>query len=111
MEVQIDETGALRVGAFSDLQQRLNRKTVTRRMLAESPAFIRAYDLLAEDGADLRSLPFAERRRRLEAWHTRIRPAHIDLSPLLAFATWDDAAALRAQAGGAAAQAAPQRFL
>jgi DNA ligase-1 len=53
---------------FSALQQRLNRKTVSKAMLAKHPAFIRAYDLLVEGEEDLRALPFRERRARLEAF-------------------------------------------
>src|SRR5687768_4373838 len=59
-----DETGALRVGAFGDLQQRLNRKSVDAKLMAQFPAGVRAYDLLADRGEDVRSLPFAERRAR-----------------------------------------------
>ena len=43
-----------RVQSFNLLQQRLNRKRVTAAMLAESPAHIRAYDLLFEGAVDLR---------------------------------------------------------
>ncbi|WP_204270253.1 ATP-dependent DNA ligase, partial [Klebsiella aerogenes] len=77
-----------RVAPFGDLQQRLNRKSVDARLLAAFPAAIRAYDLLAEDGEDLRALPFAERRRRLEAFVGRLTGGRIDLSPLLAFDGW-----------------------
>ncbi|MBQ1543697.1 MAG: cisplatin damage response ATP-dependent DNA ligase [Caulobacteraceae bacterium] len=85
-----------RVAPFGDLQQRLNRKSVDARLLAAFPAAIRAYDLLAEDGEDLRALPFAERRRRLEAFVGRLTGGRIDLSPLLAFDGWPALAALRA---------------
>jgi DNA ligase-1 len=54
-----------RVQSFNVLQQRLNRKTVTPKLLEEFPAHIRVYDILAEGGEDLREKPFAERRRRL----------------------------------------------
>ena len=53
------------VQSFNVLQQRLNRKTVTPKLLAEFPAHLRAYDLLADGDEDLRALPFAERRARL----------------------------------------------
>ena len=56
-----------RVQSFNVLQQRLNRKAVTPKLLAEFPAHLRAYDLLVEGDEDLRDLPFAERRERLEA--------------------------------------------
>ncbi len=49
------------VAPFNDLQQRLNRKIVTPRMMKDYPAFVRLYDLLF-DGEDLRPLSFLERR-------------------------------------------------
>jgi DNA ligase-1 len=83
------------VGAFNDLQQRLNRKTVTAKTLAAQPAFLRLYDILFEGGEDLRPLPFAARRARLEAWFARLAPSRLDLSPLVPFARWEELAALR----------------
>jgi hypothetical protein len=44
---------------FSDLQQRLNRKTVTAKMLDDYPAFVRAYDLLFESDLDIRAEEFS----------------------------------------------------
>lgn len=85
-----------RVQTFNVLQQRLNRKAVTPKLLAEFPAHIRAYDLLAEGEEDLRPLPFRERRRRLEAFADRLANSRVDLSPLIPFATWEDLAAARA---------------
>ena len=55
------------IASFSDLQQRLNRKTVTPAQLRRYPAHLRAYDLLQHGPRDLRPLPFAERRAALEA--------------------------------------------
>ena len=52
------------VAPFNDLQQRLNRKTPTPKMLADYPAFVRLYDVLIVDGEDLRERPWHERRRR-----------------------------------------------
>ena len=54
------------VAPFSDLQQRLNRKTVSRKQLETYPAFIRAYDLLVDGDEDLRRQPLKQRRERLE---------------------------------------------
>jgi DNA ligase 1 len=85
-----------RVQSFNVLQQRLNRKAVTSKLLVEFPAHIRAYDFLAEGEDDLRPLPFAERRRRLEAFIERNANPRFDLSPLVPFATRDDLAAARA---------------
>lgn len=92
-ELLIGDNGDVR--PFSDLQKRLNRKTVSRKTLAESPAFIRAYDALVVDGEDLRGQPFDKRRQALAAWHARVRPDRIDLSEQLPFDTWDDLAAAR----------------
>lgn len=85
-----------RVQSFNVLQQRLNRKAVTPKLLDEFPAHLRAYDLLAEGGDDLRQLPFAERRARLEKFIAQLGDPRIDLSPLLAFETWDQLIAARA---------------
>ncbi len=71
------------VAPFNDLQQRLNRKTVSRRMLAGSPAHVRLYDALRLGGDDLRALPFSQRRQRLEAWHADAAPPLSDLSAML----------------------------
>ncbi len=92
-----------RVEPFNILQQRLNRKAVTPKMLAEFPAHIRAYDLLALDGADLRDLPFTARRARLEALVTRLGSARIDLSPLVPFADFEGLAAARRDPSAAGA--------
>lgn len=73
------------VAPFADLQQRLNRKTVTARMQRDHPAAVRLYDLLFDAHEDLRPLPFDARRARLEAWHARAAPPRMDLSALVPF--------------------------
>ena len=95
-----------RVAPFADLQQRLNRKSVDTAMAAAFPAGIRAYDILAENGEDLRQLPFAERRKRLEAFVAALGQPRIDLSPLAPFESWEELAALRADPPEGDAQAA-----
>ncbi len=89
-----------KVASFADLQQRLNRKTVDAKALANFPAAIRAYDLLAEGPEDTRVLSFAERRRCLEAFVAQEQSPRIDLSPMQPFASWIELAALRAQPPG-----------
>ena len=84
-----------KVAPFNDLQQRLGRKTVTAQMLTRHPAHVRLYDILFDGEEDLRGLPFAVRRRRLEAFVARAAPQRMDLSPLVAFASRDELAALR----------------
>ncbi|MCP8897084.1 cisplatin damage response ATP-dependent DNA ligase [Shinella daejeonensis] len=80
---------------FSDLQQRLNRKTVTARMLADYPAFVRAYDLLFAGETDVRPENFATRRARLGELVERMSPRHFDLSPLVSFGSWAELDVLR----------------
>ncbi|KQZ19384.1 ATP-dependent DNA ligase [Mesorhizobium sp. Root552] len=83
-------------GSFSDLQQRLNRKTVSPKMLRDYPAFMRCYDLLQIEDEDLRGLPFHERRQRLEAFVKTLDPTRFDLSPLVAFGGWPELETVRA---------------
>jgi len=85
-----------RVQSFNMLQQRLNRKTVTDKLVQEFPAHLRAYDLLIDGDEDLRPRPFAERRARLEALVARLDSPRVDLSPLVTFTTWEELAAARA---------------
>jgi len=86
------------VAPFADLQQRLNRKLVTPKMMAQHPVAVRLYDILFDGEEDLRALPFDARRRRLEAWFARTQPARMDLSETIPFATLDELAEIRAGA-------------
>jgi ATP-dependent DNA ligase len=92
-----------RVQSFNVLQQRLNRKTVSAKLLAEFPAHLRAYDLLVEGEHDLRSEPFEARRTQLEAFVKRLASPRIDLSPQVPFSTWEALAAARADPAHAGA--------
>ncbi len=71
------------IAPFNALQQRLNRKKVTPAMLSNYPAHIRLYDILVDNGTDIRSLPLQERRNRLESWYARHPSQRMDLSPVL----------------------------
>jgi len=88
--------------SFNALQQRLGRKTVSKKMLADYPAFVRVYDLLAIDGNDLRSLPWTERRRQLESFVPRLDDSHFDLSQVIEARDFNDLAERRAGARDAA---------
>jgi DNA ligase-1 len=94
-----------RVQSFNVLQQRLNRKTVTPKLLDAFPAHLRAYDLLVDGEDDLRERPFAERRARLEAFIARLGDPRVDLSPLVRFASWEELTAARADPASAGAGA------
>ncbi|SOC35372.1 DNA ligase-1 [Rhizobium subbaraonis] len=80
---------------FSDLQQRLNRKTVNARMLDDYPAFVRAYDILFDGEADVRPENFATRRARLTDLIDRAPHDRFDLSPLVPFESWAELDVLR----------------
>jgi DNA ligase-1 len=94
-----------RVQSFNVLQQRLNRKSVNAKLLADFPAHLRAYDLLVDGDEDVRERPFAQRRARLEDFVARLNEPRIDLSPLVPFRSWDELTAARADRSRAGADA------
>lgn len=83
------------VAPFSDLQQRLNRKVVSARVMADYPVGIRLYDMLFEGDEDVRPMPFDARRTRLETWFAGVRPSRMDLSELIRFSSLQELMALR----------------
>jgi DNA ligase-1 len=89
-----------RVQSFNVLQQRLNRKQVTPKLIAQYPAHIRAYDLLSLDDVDLRHEPFDVRRELLETVLGEAPMIRLDLSQQIAFDSWDALAAARAAPTG-----------
>ncbi|HLP69280.1 MAG TPA: cisplatin damage response ATP-dependent DNA ligase [Rhizobium sp.] len=80
---------------FSDLQQRLNRKSVSSRLLQEYPAFVRAYDILFEGQEDVRGEAFVARRERLTRLIEQSPEERFDLSPLVPFSSWEELETLR----------------
>lgn len=89
-----------RVQPFAELQKRIGRKNVTRRILAEQPVAFLAYDLLELRGEDLRARPQAERRAALEALVAAVAPAPdapLRLSPTVEAPDWPALAALRGE--------------
>ncbi len=83
------------VAPFADLQQRLNRKLVSPAMMQDFPVGVRLYDMLFDGEEDVRPLPFDIRRERLESWYARVRPARMDVSPLIPFLSLDELSVLR----------------
>lgn len=88
--------------SFNALQQRLGRKVVSAKMLAEYPAFVRLYDLLFDGAEDLRLLPWTERRARLEAFARRLDPQRFDVSATIEAASFDELERIRAGSRDAA---------
>jgi DNA ligase-1 len=82
---------------FADLQKRIGRKTISAKMLGELPAVLVAYDLLEEEGVDLRALPQRERRALLEALVAATAKDQLRLSPLIHAQSWQQLAAIREQ--------------
>ena len=76
-----------RVAPFNLLQQRIGRKTLTKKVLADAPVGFIAYDLLELGGVDLRDRPQGDRRDRLEALVTAHRSIH--LSPVETAESWE----------------------
>ncbi|MCR4540771.1 ATP-dependent DNA ligase [Pseudomonas sp. 18.1.10] len=83
------------VQPFALLQQRIGRKTLSKKVLEEAPVIVLAYDLLEHQGDDWRSHPQAERRTQLEQVITKCNQPVLQPSPLLNGATWDDLAEQR----------------
>ena len=84
--------------SFNALQQRLGRKNVSQKMLAESPAFVRLYDILFDGSEDLRELEWTERRKRLEVFAQGLDPARFDVSQLIEAGSFEALEDLRANA-------------
>ncbi|WP_434387491.1 ATP-dependent DNA ligase [Melittangium boletus] len=78
---------------FSRLQRRIGRQKLTAKVLAEAPAAFMAYDLLEENGEDLRQRPLRERRARLEAL-LKDKP-QFPISPIITAPTWEQLATAR----------------
>jgi DNA ligase 1 len=90
----VDPAGTLvgRPAPFALLQQRIGRKTLTRKVLAEAPVTFMAYDLLEQEGRDIRGQPQSERRARLEAL---LEGTGFKVSPVESGASWLDFAKRR----------------
>lgn len=89
----MDGTGGM-PAPFQRLQQRIQRKTLSRKLLDAVPVRFIAYDLLEQAGQDLRATPLAERRQRLQAL---LATGPFAASPLVEAADWPALAALRQQ--------------
>ncbi|MBL7879290.1 MAG: ATP-dependent DNA ligase [Chryseobacterium gambrini] len=75
---------------FNELQKRLNRKTLTKKMLSEIPIEVFAYDLLELEGNDLREKPISARRAMLEELLLNENPENIRISESIEFENWEE---------------------
>ncbi|NMZ94256.1 ATP-dependent DNA ligase [Pseudomonas panacis] len=83
------------VQPFALLQQRIGRKTLSKKVLDDAPVALLAYDLLEHQGDDWRNHPQAERRAQLEQVIAQCNQPVLQPSPLLTGATWQDLALQR----------------
>lgn len=76
---------------FAVLQRRIGRKRLTGKILTDAPVAFLSYDLLEHEGIDVRALPQAERRQRLEYTFARYGDdTRLRLSPLVEVASWNE---------------------
>jgi DNA ligase-1 len=83
--------------SFNALQQRLNRKAVSLKLMGEYPSFVHLYDILFDGDEDVRSLPLIERRARLEQWVSQTGNTRLDTSLIIPYDSWDELAKIRLQ--------------
>lgn len=81
---------------FAQLQKRLGRKKPSKRMQDEVPVVLLAFDLLEQNGGDIRTMPLRERRSRLEDLVGSTSHPRLQVSPVLTAERWEVLAALRA---------------
>lgn len=76
---------------FNDLQTRIGRKNVTKKILEKAPVVLVAYDLLEWEGQDIRERPMEERRALLEQLLEQTETDGIlMLSERVNFSTWQE---------------------
>lgn len=83
---------------FSELQKRLNRKTIPKKMLDELPVSVYVYDVLEWQGKDIRLHPLKERRNVLETHFSPFITNHLYLSEIINTTTWEGLDDLRQNA-------------
>lgn len=90
---------------FSELQRRIGRKTVGKKLLADVPCHLLVYDCLEIDGVDIRERPMTERRVAAQFIISQLPAgAPFSTSPLLEPTSWDDVATARAGSRDAVAE-------
>ena len=80
---------------FNELQKRLNRKTITAKMLKEIPVKSFVYDILEFNGEDLREKPLSERRAILEKLINENPHENIKLSEIIQYKNWEELTEIR----------------
>ncbi len=81
---------------FQELQTRIGRKNITKKILEQAPVVMRLYDVLEWEGKDLRGEPQKHRREILEHFYAQLVPNPLlQLSQLVQFNSWEELACIR----------------
>jgi len=80
---------------FSELQRRIGRKTVGKKLLQEVPTAFLAYDVLEFEGRDLRAETLSRRRTLLTQLLSSLPPGRLIASPLVQARSWRELEDLR----------------
>jgi DNA ligase 1 len=91
------EEGTFAPLPFAALQTRIGRKNITTKQLKEAPVGFIAYDLVEENGEDIRMISMVERRQKLEGIIEQISVPFLHLSPIINFEKWNDLTDIRKQ--------------
>lgn len=83
---------------FQELQTRIGRKNLSKKLLEKCPVVLRAYDLLEWDGEDLRSRALSKRREILSQLIKNHPHPALQLSEAIDFKSWEELSAIRAGA-------------
>jgi len=83
---------------FGQLQKRIGRKKVGKKMLADVPVILMCYDLLEYNGEDIRSEPHALRREKLITLAKKLNHPALHLSTTVEFNSWEALNKMREQA-------------
>ena len=85
------------IQSFQELQTRIGRKNVSRKMIAERPAAFIAYDLFELNGIDQRSKPLEYRKQQLELLLIQLSEKSdlMHLSPSIEFSSWKELKEIR----------------
>jgi DNA ligase 1 len=84
-----------RILPFSEMQKRIGRKNISKKILQEVPVSMVCYDLLEYVGKDIRQSPLRERRRLLENLITPGLSPTLQLAPTVNCNEWDALDGLR----------------
>ncbi len=82
---------------FAQLQRRIGRQTLGKKLLSEVPAVLLLYDLLEWRGEDIRQWPLWQRREQLQALTSQLNDPRLPLSATVAAGSWQELAERRAE--------------